>query len=94
MQCFVNKQHMFFYYREIRLWDMRKSFCKDNKDIMAKPVHVFPYPALKGRRKRGYSTMVLDSTFSRLFACCMDGVIYCFSCSNLRNKPSIYILSC
>ncbi|CAD5123159.1 DgyrCDS11529 [Dimorphilus gyrociliatus] len=72
---------------EVRLWDMRKSFCKDNKDIMAKPVHVFPYPALKGRRKRGYSTMVLDSSHSRLFACCMDGVIYCFSCSNLKTKP-------
>ncbi|XP_018410422.1 PREDICTED: denticleless protein homolog [Nanorana parkeri] len=68
----------------IKMWDLRKNYTAYRQDpISAKS---FPYPG-SSTRKLGYSSLVLDSTGSNLFASCTDDNVYMFNVTGLKNDP-------
>uniref|UniRef100_UPI00358DF69F denticleless protein homolog n=1 Tax=Myxine glutinosa TaxID=7769 RepID=UPI00358DF69F len=68
----------------VKMWDLRKYYSTPRCEPM--PLHCFPY-AGSSSRKHGYSSLVLDSTGSYLFATCMDDCIYMFSTVSLNTTP-------
>eukprot|EP00794_Sanderia_malayensis_P020456 gene20456-22472_t len=69
----------------IKMWDIRKSYsCYKDTPIS---YHTIPYPDQSASRKHGYSSLILDSTSSRLFATCINDVIYMYQSSNLATQP-------
>ncbi|KAM5163191.1 denticleless protein homolog [Mantella aurantiaca] len=68
----------------IKMWDLRKNYTVCRQDPM--PAKVFPYPG-SSTRKLGYTSLVLDSTGSNLFASCTDDNIYMFNITGLNNDP-------
>uniref|UniRef100_A0A8C4QJL2 Denticleless E3 ubiquitin protein ligase homolog (Drosophila) n=2 Tax=Eptatretus burgeri TaxID=7764 RepID=A0A8C4QJL2_EPTBU len=68
----------------VKMWDLRKYYSTSRCEPV--PMHSFPY-AGSSSRKHGYSSLVLDSTGSYLFATCMDDCIYMFSTVNLNTTP-------
>ncbi|XP_020603449.1 denticleless protein homolog [Orbicella faveolata] len=69
---------------KIKIWDLRKIYTNLKQDPV--PFHTFPYPG-QGVRKHGFSSLVLDSTHSRLFASCTNDSIYMYSCTALGHEP-------
>ncbi|XP_068729272.1 denticleless protein homolog [Montipora capricornis] len=69
---------------QIKIWDLRKTYTNLKQDPV--PFHVFPYPG-QGMRKHGFSSLVLDSTHSCLFASCTNDNIYKYSCTALGQEP-------
>lgn len=69
----------------IKFWDIRRHYNNNNK---SNPVafHTMRYPD-KGPRKHGYSSLILDSTKTRLFAVCTNDTIYEYGISNLPTAP-------
>ncbi|KAL8185369.1 UNVERIFIED_CONTAM: hypothetical protein K2H54_048210 [Gekko kuhli] len=68
----------------IKVWDLRKSYTTYRQDPV--PSRSFSYPGTS-TRKLGYSSLVLDSTGTSLFANCTDDVIYMFNTSSLKDTP-------
>ncbi|XP_064411202.1 denticleless protein homolog [Latimeria chalumnae] len=68
----------------IKVWDLRKTYAAYHQDPVAS--QLFPY-AGTSTRKLGYSSLVLDSTGSRLFANCTDDSIYMFNMTGLKMSP-------
>ncbi|XP_062506926.1 denticleless protein homolog isoform X2 [Corticium candelabrum] len=68
---------------EIKFWDIRKINVTGKEPTCWEK---FPY-AGRRQRQHGYSSLVLDSTCSRLFASCTDDVIYVYSCVNFSKEP-------
>ncbi|XP_053314665.1 denticleless protein homolog [Spea bombifrons] len=68
----------------VKMWDLRKNYTAYRQDPIA--VKVFPYPG-NSTRKLGYSSLVLDSTGTNLFANCTDDNIYMFNATGLRTDP-------
>ncbi|ELT98596.1 hypothetical protein CAPTEDRAFT_229258 [Capitella teleta] len=68
----------------IKAWDTRKltSLAKS----AANPVHVFPYCGPQGRA-RGFSSLALDSSRTRLYANCVDNHVYVHDCVAFTPKP-------
>ncbi|XP_062981640.1 denticleless protein homolog [Elgaria multicarinata webbii] len=68
----------------IKVWDLRKNYTTYRQDPV--PSRSFSYPG-NSTRKLGYSSLVLDSTGTSLFANCTDDNIYMFSMLSLKNAP-------
>ncbi|XP_066467835.1 denticleless protein homolog [Tiliqua scincoides] len=68
----------------IKVWDLRKNYTTYRQDPV--PSRSFSYPGTS-TRKLGYSSLVLDSTGTSLFANCTDDFIYMFSMSSLKSSP-------
>ncbi|XP_042326482.1 denticleless protein homolog [Sceloporus undulatus] len=68
----------------IKVWDLRKNYTTYRQDPL--PSRSFGYPG-NSTRKLGYSSLVLDSTGTSLFANCTDDNIYMFSMSSFKTTP-------
>nr|XP_044986697.1 denticleless protein homolog isoform X2 [Jaculus jaculus] len=68
----------------IKVWDLRKNYSAYRQEPIASKS--FPYPG-SSTRKLGYSSLVLDSTGSTLFANCTDDNIYMFNMTGLKTAP-------
>ncbi|XP_067421104.1 denticleless protein homolog [Emydura macquarii macquarii] len=68
----------------IKVWDLRKNYTMYRQDPV--PFKSFCYPGIS-TRKLGYSSLVLDSTGTNLFANCTDDNIYMFSMTSLKTTP-------
>ncbi|KAH0622721.1 hypothetical protein JD844_025263 [Phrynosoma platyrhinos] len=68
----------------IKIWDLRKNYTTYRQDLL--PSRSFSYPG-NSTRKLGYSSLVLDSTGTSLFANCTDDNIYMFNMSSLKTTP-------
>ncbi|XP_064270363.1 denticleless protein homolog isoform X2 [Passer domesticus] len=68
----------------IKVWDLRRNYTAFRQDPL--PVRSFCYPGTS-TRKLGYSSLVLDSTGTNLFANCTDDNIYMFNMTSLRTTP-------
>ncbi|KAJ6666962.1 hypothetical protein lerEdw1_018964 [Lerista edwardsae] len=68
----------------IKVWDLRKNYTTYRQDPV--PSRSFSYPG-SSTRKLGYSSLVLDSTGTSLFANCTDDFIYMFNMSSLKSSP-------
>ncbi|XP_078085953.1 denticleless protein homolog [Mustelus asterias] len=68
----------------IKVWDLRKNYTHHHQDPV--PVQSFLYPGTSAR-KLGYSSLVLDSKGSNLFASCTDDNIYMFNMTGLKTVP-------
>ncbi|CAI9550575.1 unnamed protein product, partial [Staurois parvus] len=68
----------------IKMWDLRKNYTAYRQDPI--PAKAFSYPG-SSTRKLGYSSLVLDSTGSNLFAGCTDDNIYMFNLTGLKSDP-------
>ncbi|XP_008947622.1 PREDICTED: denticleless protein homolog [Merops nubicus] len=68
----------------IKVWDLRKNYAAYRQDPL--PYRAFCYPGTSTRRL-GYSSLVLDSTGTNLFANCTDDSIYMFNMTSLKTTP-------
>ncbi|XP_063159293.1 denticleless protein homolog [Candoia aspera] len=68
----------------IKIWDLRKNYTAYRQEPV--PSRVFSYPG-NSTRKLGYSSLILDSTGTNLFANCTDDNIYMFCLPGLKNTP-------
>ncbi|XP_051866850.1 denticleless protein homolog isoform X2 [Pristis pectinata] len=68
----------------IKVWDLRKNYTILHQDPV--PVQSFLYPGTSAR-KLGYSSIILDSKGSNLFANCTDDNIYMFNLTGLKTTP-------
>ncbi|XP_055966750.1 denticleless protein homolog [Sorex fumeus] len=68
----------------IKVWDLRKNYTAYRQEPIA--AKCFLYPG-SSTRKLGYSSLVLDSTGSTLFANCTDDNIYVFNMTGLKASP-------
>ncbi|XP_037351528.1 denticleless protein homolog isoform X1 [Talpa occidentalis] len=68
----------------IKIWDLRKNYTAYRQEPIA--TKFFLYPG-SSTRKLGYSSLVLDSTGSTLFANCTDDNIYMFNMTGLKTSP-------
>ncbi|XP_033000706.1 denticleless protein homolog [Lacerta agilis] len=68
----------------IKVWDLRKNYTTYRQDPV--PSRSFSYPGTS-TRKLGYSSLVLDSSGTSLFANCTDDNIYMFSMSTTKTTP-------
>ncbi|CAN2387418.1 signal transduction involved in G2 DNA damage checkpoint [Pristimantis euphronides] len=68
----------------IKLWDLRKNYTAYRQDPI--PARSLPYPGSSTRRL-GYSSLILDSTGTNLFASCTDDNIYMFNIAGLKSDP-------
>ncbi|XP_054839315.1 denticleless protein homolog isoform X2 [Eublepharis macularius] len=68
----------------IKVWDLRKIYTTYRQDPV--PSRSFSYPGTS-TRKLGYSSLVLDSTGTSLFANCTDDSIYVFNMSSAKATP-------
>ncbi|XP_058021326.1 denticleless protein homolog [Ahaetulla prasina] len=68
----------------IKIWDLRKNYTAYRQEPV--PSRVFSYPG-NSTRKLGYSSLILDSTGTNLFANCTDDNIYMFCMPGLKNTP-------
>ncbi|XP_017667099.1 PREDICTED: denticleless protein homolog [Lepidothrix coronata] len=68
----------------IKVWDLRKNYAAYRQDPV--PCKSFCYPGTS-TRKLGYSSLVLDSTGTSLFANCTDDSIYMFNMTSLKTAP-------
>ncbi|XP_004387594.1 denticleless protein homolog [Trichechus manatus latirostris] len=68
----------------IKVWDLRKNYTAYRQEPIASKS--FHYPG-SSTRKLGYSSLVLDSTGSTLFANCTDDNIYMFNMTGLKTSP-------
>ncbi|XP_069464629.1 denticleless protein homolog [Ambystoma mexicanum] len=68
----------------VKVWDLRKTYTAYRQDPV--PSKAFPYPGTS-TRKLGYSSLVLDSTGTNVFANCTDDNIYMFNLTGLKTAP-------
>ncbi|XP_078675321.1 denticleless protein homolog [Branchiostoma floridae x Branchiostoma belcheri] len=68
----------------IKLWDMRKNYTAYQCTPI--PKHSFQYPGTRVRR-RGFSSLVMDSAGTRLFASCTDSTVYMYNCHSMETQP-------
>ncbi|XP_062971248.1 denticleless protein homolog isoform X2 [Cynocephalus volans] len=68
----------------IKVWDLRKNYTAYRQEPIASKSFLYPGSST---RKLGYSSLVLDSTGSTLFANCTDDNIYMFNMTGLKTSP-------
>ncbi|KAK3751474.1 hypothetical protein QZH41_009185 [Actinostola sp. cb2023] len=68
----------------IKVWDLRKTYTT----LRCEPMyyHLFPYPGNEPRR-HGFSSLVLDSNQSKLYASCTNDRIYMYDCTVFKESP-------
>ncbi|CAG9579124.1 unnamed protein product [Danaus chrysippus] len=67
----------------IKVWDLRKSYGAYRREPL--PMHSIPYCGSSARN--GYTNLIVDEAGVRLYASCMDDVIYCFNVSTFNALP-------
>nr|XP_026486473.1 protein lethal(2)denticleless [Vanessa tameamea] len=67
----------------IKVWDMRKNYGVYKREPL--PKHSIPYCGSSARN--GYTNLIIDDARVRLYASCMDDVIYCFNVSTFGSLP-------
>ncbi|XP_028041945.1 LOW QUALITY PROTEIN: protein lethal(2)denticleless [Bombyx mandarina] len=67
----------------IKAWDLRKNYNVYKREPL--PKHSIPYCGSSARN--GYSNLVIDHSGVRLYASCMDDVIYCFNLAAYNPLP-------
>ncbi|XP_072938772.1 protein lethal(2)denticleless [Epargyreus clarus] len=67
----------------IKVWDMRKNYNVYKREPL--PKHSIPYCG--SSTKNGYTNLIIDESRTRLYASCMDNVIYCFNVSTYTALP-------
>lgn len=67
----------------IKVWDLRKNYTVYKREPL--PKHSIPYCGSSTRN--GYTNLLIDDARVRLYASCMDGVIYCFNVSTYSAVP-------
>ena len=70
----------------IKVWDLRKNYTAYRQEPIASKSFLYPGTST---RKLGYSSLVLDSTGSTLFANCTDDNIYMFNMTGLKTSPGL-----
>ncbi|XP_012870723.1 PREDICTED: denticleless protein homolog isoform X1 [Dipodomys ordii] len=68
----------------IKVWDLRKNYTTYRQEPIASKSFLYPGSST---RKLGYSSLILDSTASTLFANCTDDNIYMFNMTGLKTSP-------
>lgn len=68
----------------IKVWDLRKNYTTYRQEPIASKS--FLYPGSSTRKIR-YSSLILDSTASTLFANCTDDNVYMFNMTGLKTSP-------
>lgn len=77
--------------RLIKVWDLRKNYSAYKRE--PSPCHTLPYPGSTSRN--GFTNLVLDPSKLKLYASCMDSVIYCYNVATYETKPGeLCTLSC
>ncbi|CAH8471181.1 unnamed protein product [Schistosoma bovis] len=69
----------------IKMWDLRRVFCVGSKK-QAKPKFILPYSGTS-QKQSGYSDLVVNSYRTRLFANCLDNVVYEYDLTQLTTQP-------
>ncbi|CAK1600515.1 unnamed protein product [Parnassius mnemosyne] len=67
----------------IKVWDLRKNYNIYKREPL--PKHSIPYCGSSA--KNGYTNLIIDDAKVRLYASCMDNVIYCFNISTYSAVP-------
>lgn len=67
----------------IKLWDLRKSYKAYKKEPL--PKHVIPYSGATTRN--GFSNLLIDRNCLKLYANCLDNVIYCYNIGTCNPDP-------
>lgn len=67
----------------IKVWDLRKNYNVYKREPL--PKHSIPYCG--SSTKNGYTNLVIDDTQMKLYASCMDNVIYCYNVSTYNTFP-------
>lgn len=67
----------------IKVWDMRKTYCISNKEPISK--YRLPYGGTTSRF--GFSNLLVDSSSTKLYANCVDNVIYCYNIATYCEEP-------
>ncbi|XP_030033483.2 protein lethal(2)denticleless [Manduca sexta] len=67
----------------IKVWDLRKNYNVYKREPL--PKHSIPYCG--SSTKNGYTNLIIDDAAMRLYASCMDNVIYCFNISTYNTLP-------
>ncbi|KAL4238891.1 hypothetical protein ACF0H5_003598 [Mactra antiquata] len=65
----------------VKVWDMRKIKPDGNTSVYS-----FPY-AGPSKRTHGFSSLVFDSYYTKLYANCTDDVIYCYDFISYNTEP-------
>ncbi|KAM5144032.1 denticleless protein homolog isoform 2-T3 [Callospermophilus lateralis] len=68
----------------IKVWDLRKNYTAYRQEPIASKSFLYPGSST---RKLGYSSLILDSTGSTLFANCTDDNVYMFNMTGLKTSP-------
>ncbi|KAG5447380.1 Denticleless [Clonorchis sinensis] len=71
----------------IKMWDLRRVFSTNNGKKKVKPKCVFPYRGISQKRS-GYSDLRLDSLRTRLYANCLDNVVYEYDLTRQSTSPA------
>ncbi|XP_018648250.1 putative prokaryotic DNA topoisomerase [Schistosoma mansoni] len=69
----------------IKMWDLRRVFCVGSKK-QAKPKFIFPYSGTS-QKQSGYSDLAVNSHRTRLFANCLDNVVYEYDLTQSTTQP-------
>jgi len=69
--------------RLIKVWDLRKNYSAYKRE--PSPCHTLPYPGSTSRN--GFTNLVMDPSKLKLYASCMDSVIYCYNVATYETKP-------
>ncbi|OON17683.1 WD domain, G-beta repeat protein, partial [Opisthorchis viverrini] len=71
----------------IKMWDLRRVFSTNSGKKKVKPKFVFPYRGISQKRS-GYSDLRLDSLRTRLYANCLDNVVYEYDLTRQSTSPA------
>ncbi|CAH8834846.1 unnamed protein product [Trichobilharzia szidati] len=72
----------------IKMWDLRRVFCVGSKK-QAKPKAIFPYRG-PSQKQSGYSDLVINSYRTRLYANCLDNIIYEYDLKQENTNPVFF----
>nr|CAD7413954.1 unnamed protein product [Timema poppensis] len=67
----------------IKVWDLRKNYSVYKRAPV--PLHVLPHPG--GSSRNSFTSLVLDPGRVRLYASCIDDVIYCYNVATYGKTP-------
>ncbi|CAH8448347.1 unnamed protein product [Schistosoma turkestanicum] len=69
----------------IKMWDLRRVFCVGSKK-QAKPKFILPYSGTS-QKQSGYSDLTINSFKTRLYANCLDNVVYEYDLTKPATQP-------
>lgn len=67
----------------VKVWDLRKNYSAYKREPL--PMHSIPYCGSSTRN--GFTNLIVDESRTRLYASCMDNVIYCFNVATCTTLP-------